>query len=142
MASPSSALSIKAAQQTASGGPFDPAWQKATRENWWLYPTGDGTTCTPPGSCKVPDPFPGNSTMNNTNFGPNDINGKNWIRWKADFDYGFDVVGDANDAPNSFVDGFYQDAVFWTPRSRGDWNRDGITDCNEPPPDAFQPCNA
>jgi len=31
------------------------------------------------------------------------------------------------------------DNVFWTPRVRGDWNRDGTTDCNG---QQFQPCNA
>ena len=119
---------------TASDDAYYPVWQKLNAESWWLY---QNATTPPP----VRSTFSNTQgTANNTNFGPSDTAGKNWIRWKADFDYGFNVVGDANNAPNPYVDGFFMDNVFWAPRVRGDWNRDGTTDCNGA--SNFQPCNA
>jgi len=113
--------------------PYYPVWQKLNAEHWWLYQSG--TIGVP-----VRSTFGANyGVANTTNFTPPDTLGKNWIRWKADFDYGFNVMGDPNDAPNSIVDGFYMDNVFWTPRNQGDWNRDFTTDCNKP--NTFQPCN-
>ena len=66
------------------GGAYGPVLDKVNQEKWWLYANGDGTTCTPSPCQVVPStfglPF---VTINNTNFGSSDINGKNWIRWKA-----------------------------------------------------------
>src|SRR5437879_13844875 len=73
--------------QPAPGSAYYPVWQKVNDEKWWLYANGDGTTCTPSPCQVVLSTFPGNSTMNNTNFGPPDAAGKNWTHWKADFDY-------------------------------------------------------
>jgi hypothetical protein len=115
---------------------YYPVWQKLNAEQWWLYSMG--TIGLP-----VRSTF-GNGTYgvaNNTNFTPVEANPpppppqtpKNWIRWKADFDYGFNVVGDSNDAPNSIVDGFFMDNVFWRPRVDGDWDRNSTTDSQTNP---------
>ena len=122
---------------TTSGEAYFPVWQKLNDEHWWLYPAG--TTGAPVRSTFSNTQGIANNTKITPTLPPTDAAGKNWIQWKADFDYGFDVVGDANNAPNSFVDGFFMDNVFWTPRVRGDWDRDGVSDCREL--NNFHPCN-
>ena len=99
-----------------------PVWQKLNAEHWWVYPSGSSGT-------PVVSSFGGGAfaICNNTDFGSLDAAGKNWIRWKADYDQAFNVVGDANNAPNPSVDGFFMDNVLWKPRS-DDWNRDGVND--------------
>jgi hypothetical protein len=115
---------------------YYPVWQKLNAEHWWLYSTG--TIGLP-----VRSTF-GNGTYgvaNNSNFTPLEANPtppppqqpQNWIRWKANFDYGFNVTGDPNDATNSVVDGFFMDNVFWRPRVDGDWDRNGTTDSQNDP---------
>jgi hypothetical protein len=123
---------------TNSGDAYFPVWRKLNDEHWWLYPAG--TTGVPVRSTFSNAQGIVNNTKITPTLPPTDAAGKTWIQWKADFDYGFDVVGDANNAPNDFVDGFFMDNVFWAPRVRGDWDRDGVNDCNEL--DTFHPCNA
>lgn len=113
---------------------YDPAqnsdteiWDKLTAEKWWLYPTGTSGT---PVRSTWGDAF---GICNNTMFCPKDENGKNWIEWKADYDYAFIVAGDDKNAANPLLDGFFLDNVFWTPRVNGDWNQDGTTDDQDDP---------
>lgn len=105
---------------------FHPVWQKLNAEKWWLYPTASSGS-------PVTSTYPGTNIVNNTLFGKTDSNGKNWIQWKTDFDYGFNVVGDAKNAANPYVDGFFMDNVFWRPRVDGDWDRDGTSDSQSSP---------
>jgi hypothetical protein len=111
---------------------YYPVWQKLNVESWWLY--ANGTSGTP-----VRSTFGGGAygIANNTDFTPIDSAGKNWIRWKADFDKGFNVDGQsvngAANAANPHVHGFAMDNVFWKPRVDGDWNRDGTSDSQTDP---------
>lgn len=106
-----------------------PIWQKLNAETWWLYPSG--TSGTPVRSTFGDGDF---GVINNTDFSPLDAAGKNLMRWATDVEYGLNVVGDAINAANPHVDGFYMDNVFWKPRADGDWNRDGvmIDACRDP----------
>jgi len=111
-------------EQPANQGPTDayyPVWQKLNSEKWWLYPSGSSGS-------PVASTYPGATEINLTNFGKNDASGKNWLRWKADFDFAFNVTGDSRNQANPYLDGFFTDNVFWKPRSNGDFNLDGTTD--------------
>ena len=88
--------------------------------HWWLYPSGGAGS-------PVADSWPGNHTINTTQFTPADSNGDIYVDWAAKW---------ANTnylSPNPNVDGLYVDAVYWQPRDTGDWNRDGSTDSNTDP---------
>jgi hypothetical protein len=100
----------------------DDVWTELTAQKWWLYATG--TTGSP-----VRSSFgTGYGEANNTLLTPKDSSGKDWISWKIDYDYAFDVAGDARDDANPYVDGFFLDNVFTQPRVDGDWDRDGVKD--------------
>lgn len=84
---------------------------------WWLYPSGASGS-------PVADSWPGYNTTNTTLFAPKDANGDRWVdffaKWLARNYY----------QKNSSIDGFYTDTVYWKPRDKGDWNRDGTVDNN------------
>ena len=105
----------------------DVVWDELTAQKWWLY--ANATSGSP-----VRSSFgTGYGEANNTLYAPADSSGKDWITWKRDYDYAFNVTGDAKDDPNPYVDGFFLDNVFTQPRVDGDWDRDGTTDLKTDP---------
>jgi len=105
-----------------SNDAYYPVWQKRNSEKWWLYPSGSS------GSPIPSDYYPGTTETNFTVFGRTDVSGKNWMRWKTDFDVAFNVTGDAKNQANPYLDGFFMDNVSWKPRMNGDSNLDGTSD--------------
>jgi hypothetical protein len=100
----------------------------ARERNWlnthrgWLYL--NGSSGTPIVSTFTNDLW----LVNNTDFGPVDSSGDNFIKYLLKIKKQQNVDGEPGNAPNDQVDAFSLDNVFYKFRRDADYNRDGITD--------------
>ena len=93
--------------------------QKVEQEQWWLYQGG---------LTKVSSGFGHDMyQLNITSYAKPDSSGKKFNQWFAQY------MADKLATPNSAIDGFFTDNVFWKPREDGDWNLDGKMDSRNDP---------
>jgi len=100
-------------------------FEKNDKMNWWAYERGSTgpLLLSPYGKLKSKPQY----QVNNTLFTPKDSSGYQQWEWHARW------VVQQFYKPNPSMDGFFEDNVFWRPRTDADWNRDGVTDSKDSP---------
>ena len=106
-------------------GPYGAVSTEVNAFYWWLYdhaaPPGN------PSAAKVLSDSGTKYQINITQYTPPNLEGKNYITWRAGFDPLYST------AIAISLDGIYVDKTFLTPVVDGDWDRDGDTTLGDPP---------
>jgi hypothetical protein len=106
--------------EESSAAAFASVREKVSAQKWWLYRQGtSGDRVLSEFAVQTNKPV---YTVNTTLFTPKDASGYQYWEWDARQT----VQNFFKPAPS--LDGFFEDNVFWKPRTDGDWNRDGVID--------------
>jgi hypothetical protein len=102
--------------KTSPNAVWDPLLSALNANHWWLYTSGTN------GSLVISDFGGGNYELNTTTVYPTNSSNQHYVDWRAA--WGVSTLY----SPNTNVDGFFTDNVFWSPRVNGDWQQNGTLD--------------
>lgn len=105
---------------------------KFDTENWFLY--ASGITGTPKLSAFGTPNF---NQVNVSTFPLVDASGKHHYQYIADLFKQHFITGDAQNAANSTLDGFFNDSIWAQVPVSGDYNLDGVSEGSTPTSDAW-----